>query len=96
LEKRIGKGYWQLKSFLQEAQWWDWERIEAWQFEKLKEIVWKIYENVLAYHEFSREAGIKLDDMATLADVRVLPFMAQELLMGNLKELTATIFFPGG
>lgn len=95
MEKRMGNKHWQLKSFLQEAQWWDRERIEAWELEKLKEIIWHVYENVLVYREFSREAGIKLNDMATLADVRVLPFMAKELISGNLKDLTPTIFFPG-
>jgi len=89
LKIRMGAKYWQLKSFLQEAQWWDRERIEAWQLEKLKSIVQYAYENTPGYRALYQEAGVKPDDIVTLADVRLLPFTTRELLRDNLDDFTA-------
>lgn len=88
-DKRMGKEYWQLKSFLQEAQWWDREHIEAWQIEKLKKMTKYAYENVSGYYFLYRDAGVKPDDIVSLADVRLLPFTSKELLRDNLEDFTA-------
>ena len=89
LEKRMGKEYWQLKAFLQEAQWWDREKIEAWQLGRLKETVHHAYENVPGYYALYREAGIKPNDLNTLADTKNLPFITKELIRDNLDDFTA-------
>ncbi len=89
LEQRMGKDYWRLKTFLQEAQWWDRERIEAWQLEKLKQMLRYVYENVPGYYELYREAGVKPDDIVALADVTRLPFTTKELIRDNLRDFTS-------
>jgi len=85
----MGKEYWQLKSFLREAQWWDREHIEAWQLEKLKKMVRYAYEEVSGYYFLYRDADVKPDDIVSLADVRLLPFTSKELLRDNLEDFTA-------
>jgi phenylacetate-CoA ligase len=89
LKWRMGRKYWQLKAFLQEAQWWDRERIEAWQLQRVKKIVRHAYEHVPGYHLLYRDAGIKPGDIYSLDDVRALPFTTKELLRDNLEDFTA-------
>lgn len=89
IEKRIGKEYWKIKAFLNEAQWWDRERIEAWQFDKLKEIVQYAYDNVPGYYTLYKGVGIKPEDIKYLTDVRLLPFVTKELIRDNLSDFTA-------
>jgi len=88
LRWRMGKDYWQLKLFLQEAQWWELERIRAWQIHKLKEMVRYAYVNVPGYYALYRSAGVTPDDITALDDIRQLPFTTKELLRDNLREFT--------
>lgn len=89
LEKRMGKEYWQLKAFLQEAQWWDRRRIDAWQLEKLKDMIQYSYKNVPGYNALYREAGVKPTDIHILDDIRLLPFTTKELLRDNIEDFTS-------
>ena len=45
----MGKQYWSLRAFLQDAQWWDRAAIEHWQLIRLREIVQYAYDNVPGY-----------------------------------------------
>lgn len=89
LEWRMGKKYWELRRFLEQAQWWKKERIEAWQLEKLKLIVTHAYDNVPGYRTLFLEAGVKPADIRSLNDMQSLPFTSKALLRDNLKEFTA-------
>jgi phenylacetate-CoA ligase len=85
----MGRKYWELKAFLQQAQWWDRERIADWQLDRLKEIVEYAYENTPGYHLLYRDAGIEPDDITSLEDLRLLPTTTKELLRDNLEDFTA-------
>lgn len=89
LKKRMGKNYWQLRAFLAQAQWWNREQIEAWQLEKMKKMVHHAYQNVPGYRTLYQEAGVKPDDIISLADVQLLPFITKELLRDNIKDFVA-------
>jgi phenylacetate-CoA ligase len=90
LDKRVGKeGYWRLKAFLQKAQWWNRECIEAWQLRRLREMVEYAYQHVPGYHFLYCDAGVKPEDIVSLADVPLLPFTTKELLRDNLQDFTA-------
>jgi phenylacetate-CoA ligase len=86
---RLGKGYWRLKALLGEAQWWDRERIEAWQLERLRAIVRYAYENVPGYYFLYRDAGSGPGDVISLADIRLFPLVTKELLRDNPNDFTA-------
>jgi phenylacetate-CoA ligase len=90
LNTRLGKDYWRLKTLLQGAELWDRERIEAWQLQKLKETITYAYERVPGYHLLFRDAGVKPDDIESMASIGYLPFTTKELLRDNLKDFTAT------
>lgn len=89
LKIRIGRDYWKLRRFLDEAQWWDRVRIEAWQLTKLQETVRYAYTHVSGYHELYRDAGVTPEDIRSLHDVRHLPLTTKDLLRSNVKEFTA-------
>jgi phenylacetate-CoA ligase len=82
----LGRDYWQLRSFLQESQWWERDRSEAWQLQKLKDIATYAYENVPGYYHLYRDAGIRPDDILSLEDIRRLPFTTKQLLRENEKD----------
>ncbi len=89
MKKRLGREYGSLKAFLRDAQWWDRIQIEAWQLQKLKEVIAYADKNVPGYYDLYREAGIKPDDITSIADVGHLPFTSKELIRDNLKDFTS-------
>jgi phenylacetate-CoA ligase len=86
----LGKDYWRLRTFLQGAELWDRERIEVWQLQKLRETITYAYERVPGYHLLYRDAGVKPEDIESVASIGYLPFTSKELLRDNLKDFTAT------
>lgn len=86
---RLGSDYRRMKAFLQEAQWWGRERIDSWQLVRLKEMVRHAYENVPGYRALCRDVGASPEDISSLDDIRLLPFMTKELVRDNLKDFTA-------
>ena len=90
LPRRLGSGYWGLRRFLQEAQWWDRERIEDWQTERLREVVRHAKASVPGYSLLYADAGVGPDDIRRPEDIRLLPTVDKVLLRDNLKDFTAT------
>ena len=92
IKYRMGRQYWKywkVKNFLYKTQWWDKERIEEWQFQKVRQIVKYAYENVPGYHQLYNEAGLKPDDIQTLEDIKLLPFVTKELLRDNVEDFSS-------
>ncbi len=71
LRIRMGKDYWELKKFLEEAQWWEREKIESWQLERVQKIVKFAYEQTDGYHVLFNEAGVKPEDIQSLEDIKI-------------------------
>jgi phenylacetate-CoA ligase len=90
----MGQEYWQFKAFLQRAQWWDRHRIEAWQLERLREIVRYAYGHVPGYHLLYRDAGVRPADIVSLESIRLLPLTTKELLRDHVKDFTARDIAP--
>jgi len=86
----VGKTYWRIKEFLQQAQWWDRKQIEQWQLDKLKEIIEHAYSSIPGYRQLYMEAGIKPNDIQSLRDIDYLPFVTKELIRDNLDDFTST------
>ena len=59
------------------------EEIEKIQLERLKETVKRVYEKVEPYRKKMDEAGIKPEDVRSLADLRKLPFVVKQDLRDN-------------
>lgn len=86
---RMGRAYWQMRSFLAEAQWWDRERIETWQLVKMRAIVDYAFTHVPGYRQLYREAGYHPGDLRSLADIQSLPFVTRSLLQENDEAFTS-------
>ena len=89
IEKRMGKDYSQLKSFIKDAQFWDRDRIQEWQLKKLKKIVRYAYDNVPGYHLLYRDAGVSPEAIFTLQDIALLPCITKEIIRENLDDFTS-------
>lgn len=89
MKYRMGKKYWQIRRFLEEAQYWNTEKIERWQLGKVREVVKYAYENVPGYHTLYRDAGIGPEDIQSLEDVKNLPFVTKEMIRDNLGDFTS-------
>ena len=59
------------------------EEMEALQLERLKETVFRVYEKVEPYRRKMDEAGIKPEDIKSLADLKKLPFVTKQDLRDN-------------
>lgn len=86
---RLGNDYYELKAFLQEAQGWDREKIEEWQFRKTKNILDHAYTNVPGYYFLFNDAEIQPKDIRSLEDLSKIPFTTKELIRDNLSDFTA-------
>ena len=59
------------------------EEIEALQLERLQETVKRVYEKVPPYRKKMDEAGVKPEDIKTLADLAKLPFVTKQDMRDN-------------
>ena len=59
------------------------EEIEKIQLERLKETVTRVYEKVEPYRKKMDEAGVKPEDIQSLADLRRLPFVTKQDMRDN-------------
>lgn len=88
--------YWNLRSFLREAQWWDTEKIAEWQLDRFREIVEYANKYVPGYQELFKSAGVKPGDINSLQDIRILPFVTKEIIRDNLSDFTSREFDKSG
>ena len=59
------------------------EEIERIQLERLQETVSRVYEKVAPYRKKMDEAGVKPEDIRTLADLSKLPFVTKQDMRDN-------------
>lgn len=90
VQSRFGPGYEVWRRKLREKQFWPRERIEAWQLERLREMVDFAGRHTEGYRELYRKAGITARDLRSTADVVHLPFVTRELLRDNLDAFSTT------
>ena len=59
------------------------EGLESIQLKRLQSLVSRVYERVKPYRAKMEEAGVKPDDIQSLADLRKLPFTTKDDLRDN-------------
>ena len=59
------------------------KEMEALQLERLKETVARVYERVEPYRKKMDEAGVKPEDIKSLADLKKLPFVTKQDMRDN-------------
>lgn len=87
---RYGKVFRQMRSFLKESQWWERERLEEYQMQRLAKILKHAYENVPHYRKMFDESGIKPENIQNFDDMRKIPLISKEDVRDNIQDFTAT------
>lgn len=85
---------------LEQSQWWDYERLLAFQERRLRQIVSYAYERIPGYRQRFKAAGICADDIRTLKDLRKIPITTRSDLQHDLSfvnaELINATLYTGG
>jgi phenylacetate-CoA ligase len=87
----MSQKYWQIKKFLERSQWWDQDKINDWQLQRLQQMLKYSYKNVPGYYFFQKESGVKPEEIQRLEDLKYLPFVTKELIRDNLTDFTSRI-----
>ncbi len=75
---RLGRAFWQTYSFLEQSQWWDSARLEAYQMRELQRLLTHCYEQVPYYRRVLDERGLRPADIQSLDDLKKLPCLRKE------------------
>ncbi len=76
--QRYGGRFQEFRALLHEAQWWDAERMGAWQDERLRAIVHHAHENVPYYRELFDHHGIRPDSFRGREDLGRIPILTRD------------------
>lgn len=68
------------------------EELHDYQLQKLRETVDRVYHNVKSYREKMQARGILPEDVATLEDIRQLPFTDKQDLRDNYPDGLFAVF----
>ena len=79
--------YW--LGFLRESEKWDRDRLEAYQFEQLKDLLIHAGKNVPYYRRVFREYGFRPENIQSLDDTKILPYTDKKTVRDNVKEFIA-------
>jgi phenylacetate-CoA ligase len=74
--------------FLEEAQWWDVDRLNDSRDRSLRSLIHLAYREVPFYSQLMRNAGVKPDDVVCRSDLCKLPIITKEMLRSGYPQLT--------
>jgi phenylacetate-CoA ligase len=74
--------------FLEDAQWWDSDRLNDYRDRSLRSLIHLAYQEVPFYRGLMRNAGVKPDDVVCRSDLYKLPIVTKEMLRSGYPQLT--------
>ncbi len=84
----LGDGMMSRLRFLQQAQWWDRERLHAARDRALASVIKTAYEEVPFYRTLMDRASVQPEDIRTAADLQRLPIVTKAMLKAGYPHLT--------
>src|SRR5712692_7480540 len=84
----LGQRMIQRLRFLEEAQWWDRERLYAHRDGCLRSLLKIAYHEVPLYRELMDRAGVRPEDIRSPSDLQKLPVVTKAMLRSGYPELT--------
>lgn len=88
LEKqRYGGRFQEFRALLEESQWWDTQKMGAWQDERLRAVVRHAYEHVPYYRELFDRHGIKADKFRGREDLHRIPVLTRDTIKSRTEDL---------
>lgn len=85
--ERYGGDFAERLRWLKTSEWWSASDIEAYQNEKLREVVRLAYDSVPYYREVMKERGLRPEDIQTQRDLGKLPILQKPWLRQNAQAL---------
>ena len=85
--KRYGKVFSETYDFLLESEKWSREKLEEYQLQEFKKLIYHCYENVPYYTRVFSDRGLTPDDFQSLSDIKKLPFLTKDIIRENLNDL---------
>lgn len=77
---------------LKKSEWWNEDRIKAFQDENVKKIVRHAYETVPFYRRWYDEHGIDVKGINTTDDIQKLPILTKEIVRANQHDMISQAF----
>lgn len=87
--QRFGGRFPEYRALLEESQWWDPSRMQAWQAERLRRLLVHAYENVPYYRDAFRRHGYDPARFQGLEDLDKLPVLNRDVVKHRRDELIA-------
>lgn len=84
-----GNTFYETYRFLKKSQWWSEEEIQAYQLNKLQELIAHAYENVPYYTHLFNKIGLKPEDIQNFDDLKQIPYLTKEIIQENIDLLKA-------
>jgi phenylacetate-CoA ligase len=85
--QRYGGRFAEFKELLAESQWWDAQKMRAWQDERLRAIVRHAHDNVPYYRELFERHGVRPDQFRGLEDLHRIPVLTRETIKSRIEDL---------
>lgn len=76
-------------AFLRESQYWDKEKLQAYQIEQLRNLLGHAMKSVPYYRKLFADHGFKPEAVQTFEDIRCLPYLDKETVRNRLHEFIA-------
>ena len=93
--QRYGGRFPEFRALLEDAQWWDADRMRAWQDERLRAVVAHAYEHVPYYRELFDRHGIHPQAFRGQEDLPRIPVLTREILKQRLPDLISRAYPKG-
>jgi phenylacetate-CoA ligase len=84
-----GKPFLYWMAFLEESDYWDRERYEAFQFEQLKALLNHVSQHVPYYRKLFSNYGFNPHNVGSLDDIKVLPYLTKEIVQDEGENFLA-------
>lgn len=85
-KRRFGGNFKDYYEFFQKSQWWSIEKLKAFQFNRLQEILNIAYAKVPFYKSLFQAKGLTIDDFKNIDDLKKLPLITKEKIRANFKS----------
>lgn len=76
---------------LRQAERWTPQQLQAWQLAQLQATVRFAFERTEGYRELYSQAGVRPEDIRSLADIKHLPFTTKQLLQENVEAFSVAL-----
>ncbi|MEW6416533.1 MAG: hypothetical protein AB1480_00210 [Nitrospirota bacterium] len=85
----FGKTFLYWTAFLKESEYWDKERLEAFQLEQLKVLLKHVQQHVPYYREIFSSYGFNPRKVQCLDDIKTLPYLTKETVSERVNDFIA-------